>query len=159
MGSAITRWFAGSDDAPRGSRLVRRHYELTEINKTVTEYGELLEQVSTERAHLIKTISELQIKNAELSVSKALFTDLEEELADIRRTAEEARVAIETNRALKAELDQMRREGYALKQEIGILKSENSTLRGVVTRLKNKTGALDPALCADPTPEIERVER
>lgn len=106
-----------------------RHADLTEINKTVTEYGQLLEQVSTERAHLLKTISQLQIKNAELSVSKALFTDLEKELAEIRHTAEEAARAIETNRALKQELDQMRRERDALKQE-------NGTLKGQVTRLK-----------------------
>jgi chromosome segregation ATPase len=143
MSSSIARWFSGDDTVPKGSHLVDRHANLTEINKTVTEYGELLEQVSTERAHLLKTISELQLKNAELSVGKALFADLESELQSIRKAAADAVVAIDENRTLRRELEQMRHERDTSKGEAARLAQENSTLRGTVTRMKNRRDSDD----------------
>ena len=132
--NALTRWFAGRVNHHDESPLVAgKHAALSSINQTLTEYGELLEQVSADRAHLLKTISELQLSNAELSVSKAIYANLEAELSDFRQAAEQAATIAQDKRALEREL-------LSTQEEVRELRQQVSTLKGQLTRARNQAG-------------------
>jgi len=132
---ALSIWKRNNDV---GSTVLKRHEQLAGINATVSEYSELLEQVSTERAHLLKTISELQLKNAELAVGKALYADLELELQEMRKVSQQAVEAIDSNRKLKKQLDDTVCWKNELSQEAAALRVENGVLKGRITRRQNK---------------------
>lgn len=132
--SKLSVWKPGWRDAQ--SKVLPRHEQLANINQTVTEYAELIEGVSVERADLMMTISKLKLHNAELSVSKALFADLEAELGEFRKAAKEAERIVATNRTLMRELEAARNENADLKQQV-------ATLKGQVTRMKNRKEATD----------------
>jgi len=123
---------------------MQRHEQLAGINETLGEYAELLEGVSTERAHLLKTISELQLKNAELAVGKALYADLEIELAEMRKVSQQAVDAVAENRRLQRQLEEEQRLRRALDEEARDLRQEVGVLKGQLTKLRNKEGNHTP---------------
>lgn len=114
----------------------RRHSGLAAVNQTVTEYGNLLENVSADRAELLLSISKLQLQNAELSVGKALYAELEAELADFREIADKAR-------EIAADRNVLSRQLTVAQDTIAELRREVTSLKGQVTRLKNKEGVKD----------------
>ena len=130
--SKLSVWTPGWRDET--SKVLPRHEQLANINQTVTEYAELIEGVSVERADLMMTISKLKLQNAELSVSKALFADLEAELGEFRKAAQEAERIVATNRTIMRELEAVRNENADLKQQV-------ATLKGQITRMKNRNEA------------------
>lgn len=134
--SGLAVWGKRNNDLPN---LMERHEQLAHINTTLTEYAELLEQVSLERAELLKTVSELQLKNAELSVSKVLFAELEEELKAMRGLAEQANQAVHEKRRLQKALEEERAHRIDAEQEAAELRAENGALKGVITKLRKKT--------------------
>lgn len=107
------------DDKPK---LLKRHAELAELNTVVGEYSALLTGVATERADLLVRLSRTELENAELSVSKALFSELQAELNGLRERVSEAEEAILANVVLKRELSRV-------STELGDVKSELSTAR------------------------------
>ena len=140
---ALSIWRTPQGDA-RESKVMQRHEQLAGINETLGEYAELLEGVSTERAHLLKTISELQLKNAELAVGKALYADLELELAEMRKVSQQAVDAVAENRKLKSQLAEAKRENAEFAAEARFLRQENGVLKGQLTKLRNKEGNHTP---------------
>ena len=140
---ALSIWRTPQGDA-RESKVMQRHEQLAGINETLGEYAELLEGVSTERAHLLKTISELQLKNAELAVGKALYADLEIELAEMRKVSQQAVDAVAENRRLQRQLEEEQRLRRALDEEARDLRQEVGVLKGQLTKLRNKEGNHTP---------------
>lgn len=134
------------------SEVQEKHDELVGINKTVTEYAALLEQVSKDRADLLLEISKLQIQNAELGVSKALFEPLQQELEELREEVAEFECIVNEARTLKKELgacqrllsdkeDQIELLRKSHTDEVSQYKKELATSKGQITRLQNKLHA------------------
>lgn len=115
------------------SRVGKIHKKTRELNDVVAEYGSLIEQVAKERAELLLNISRMELRNAELSVSTALYAELEDELSHLREVSDKARMLAQDNIALK-------RSNTLLSDEIDALKRECANLRGQITKLKNKGG-------------------
>ena len=133
------------------SDVQKKHGDLIGINKTVTEYAALLEQVSKDRAELLLEISQLQIQNAELSVSKEVYGPLEKEIKDLREEVAKLKGIGELAKRYKRELDDLNDEKEMLIEmhhdEVSGLKKEIGILRSQVTRMKNsrknKSGGID----------------
>jgi len=139
IGTSLARIFDRKNSEGRVSpRINQRHGTLVDLNATVNEYAKLLEKITSERAELLKTISLLRLENAELSVGKALFAELETELTDIRHKYEEAAVAIQDRRTLERELTRTRQELKNTQEEAVVLQSEISSLKEQLTKTKTK---------------------
>lgn len=131
----------------RESKIAKKHAVMVEKNAVVAEYAELIEGVADERAGLLLIVSKMQLEMAELKVSKALYADLEEEMAELREVAETAQEMVRNLRLVTRQLS----EETATTRE---LKEELSVVRGKLTRLQNKT----PEAGYQPTSPIDETD-
>lgn len=88
------------------SEVNEKHGELGGMNRIISEYAALLEQVSEDRGELLLAMSKLRLENAELSVSKEIFDPLEMELRELREKVSEYSSVVLEARATRRELEQ-----------------------------------------------------